>query len=88
MGKNRKWSKKQVINDDEPEGMLSGLGSTRTASVSSRKREASPTLYDEDIGEIATKKIKPCTFLGNNNIGKLKVTKDEKRRRQEREVSV
>mmetsp|Transcript_5008 Transcript_5008/g.8800 ORF Transcript_5008/g.8800 Transcript_5008/m.8800 type:complete len:436 (-) Transcript_5008:63-1370(-) len=86
MGKNRKWTKKQVMNDDEPEGMLSGLGSTRTASVSSRKRGASPTtLYDEDIGDIATKKIKPCTFLGND-IGKLKVTKDEKRRRQEREL--
>jgi hypothetical protein len=88
MGKNRNKSKKQVMND-EPEGMLSGLSSTRTSSaVSSKKRVASPTLYDEDIGDIATKKIKPSTFLGNNNIGKLKVTKDEKRRRQEREVSV
>ena len=80
-------NKKRRRNDVEPDGLDMALGSDGKTRRTTPKQREMPTLYKEDIGMQGIKVKDTSAWISQaGNSFKVKLTKTERHRREEREV--
>lgn len=86
--KNKREKRSSFDDNAEPEGLDMALGSASKKSRKSPTQEETPLLYKENLGSEGIK-VKDASAWASQaaNSFKVKVTKQEKQRREEREVS-
>jgi hypothetical protein len=86
--KNKQEKRSSFHDNAEPEGLDIALGSASKKSRKSPTQEETPSLYKESLGSEGIKMKDTSTWASQAaNSFKVKVTKQEKQRREEREVS-
>jgi hypothetical protein len=71
--------------DEEPDALGLALQQKRKPKAPRLADDESPSLYHEDLGTEGVKQKKTQSWLSGGNF-EIKVTKDEKKRRRERQV--
>jgi hypothetical protein len=86
--KRKKISTTVLLDDVEPDGLDMELRASSAKCRQSQKLDKMPVLYKECLGDEGIKVKNTSGWFSQGNSFKVKVTKDEKKRRKEREVSI